>query len=88
MAARVSYGHVICGNVFGIKRLLMRKRRLYPAILVIAALSACAQDPDAANRAALEIGAPRMDAGAIRARQTAVFENVSEERLLIESTHG
>jgi len=66
----------------------MRKRRLYPAILVIAALSACAQDPDAANRAALEIGAPRMNAGAIRARQTAVFENVSEERLLIESTQA
>lgn len=64
----------------------MRLRRLSFAMLVIASLAACAQDPDAANRAALEIGAPRIDAGAIRARQTAVFEDVSEEQLLIEAT--
>lgn len=67
-------------------RLLVNFRRLPPILIVATALSACAQDPDAANRAALEIGAPRPDAAAIRARQSAVFEGVSEERLLIEAT--
>jgi hypothetical protein len=55
-------------------------------LVLAVTLSACAQDPDAANRAALEIGAPRADAAAIRTRQTAVFEGVTEERLLTEAT--
>lgn len=49
-------------------------------------LSACAQDPEWANRAALTIGAPRADAAAIRERQTGRFLVGSEERLLIEAT--
>ena len=49
-------------------------------------LSACAQDPEWANRAALTIGAPRADAAAIRERQTSRFLVDSEERLLVEAT--
>jgi hypothetical protein len=48
-------------------------------------LVAC-QQPDWANRAALEIGAPRPDAAAIRQRQTARFDGVPETRLLVEAT--
>jgi hypothetical protein len=44
------------------------------------------QDPDWANKAALQIGAPRPDAMAIRDRQSARFARVTEERLLVEVT--
>jgi len=49
-------------------------------------LLACQTDPEWANQAALQIGAPRTDALQIRDRQTARFDNVSETRLLIEAT--
>lgn len=49
------------------------------------ALSGC-QDPDWANKAALQIGAPRPNAAQIRERQTERFPVTSEERLLGEAT--
>jgi hypothetical protein len=63
------------------------KVRVYLSLLAFAllALPAC-QDPDWANRAALQIGAPRSDAPQIRERQTARFQVTSEERLLVEAT--
>ncbi len=48
-------------------------------------LAAC-QDPDWANKAALQIGAPRPDAAAIRERQTASFTQTNEQNLLLETT--
>ena len=51
------------------------------------ALAACQQaDPDWANKAALRIGTPRINAIEIRERQTARFPVASEERLLVEAT--
>jgi hypothetical protein len=47
---------------------------------------ACQTDPEWANKAALQIGAPRTDAPAVRERQTALFYGSSEERLLVEAT--
>jgi len=56
-------------------------------ILVCAGLVACQPaDPEWANKAALEIGAPRANAAEIRARQTGQFQVASEERLLVEAT--
>ncbi len=52
---------------------------------MLLALAAC-QDPDWANRAALQIGAPPANAAEIRERQTARFQVNSEERLLVEAT--
>jgi hypothetical protein len=49
-------------------------------------LTACVQDPDWANKVALNIGAVPPDAAQIRERQTADFPNTSEKRLLIEAT--
>ena len=49
-------------------------------------LSACTPDPEWANKAALQIGAPRVDAMAIRQRQTMIFSDVSEPQLLGEAT--
>lgn len=52
---------------------------------VLVGLTAC-QDPEWANKAALQMGAPRPDAAEIRERQTAHFGVASEERLLVEAT--
>jgi hypothetical protein len=60
-------------------------RHVCVAVPALLALVAC-QDPDWANRAALEIGAPRANAAAIRERQTGLFVVDSEERLLLEAT--
>jgi hypothetical protein len=49
-------------------------------------LAACQLDPDWANKAALKIGAVPPDAAVIRERQTTDFDNVSEQRLLVEAT--
>ncbi|QDL91515.1 hypothetical protein FDP22_06795 [Paroceanicella profunda] len=64
------------------------RQRAVPAaaIAVLAlSLSGCT-DPDWANKTALLVGAPRADAAAIRDRQTAVFHDVTERQLLIETT--
>jgi len=55
-------------------------------ILPVTAMAAGCQDPDWANRTALQVGAPRVDAAEIRERQTALFATASEERLLVEAT--
>lgn len=56
-------------------------------IMSACTLAACQPpDPDWANKAALKIGAQRPNAAEIRARQTAQFPAVSEQRLLIEAT--
>jgi hypothetical protein len=55
------------------------------AVPLLTSLAAC-QDPEWANKAALQTGAPRSDAAQIRERQTAQFDTASEERLLIEAT--
>jgi len=52
---------------------------------LLAGVAGC-QDPEWANKAALQTGAPRADAAQIRERQTARFNTVSEERLLVEAT--
>ncbi|WP_051212258.1 hypothetical protein [Rubritepida flocculans] len=44
------------------------------------------QDPEWANRAALQIGAPRANAADIRARQSTRIEDASEQRVLAEVT--
>lgn len=62
-----------------------RVRPLAFSLISLSFLAAC-QDPQWANRAALEIGAPRANAAEIRARQTQVFPVPSEERLLVEAT--
>lgn len=62
-----------------------RSCRILLASPLILTLAAC-QDPDWANRAALQIGAPRAEAAAIRQRQTARFDGVPETRLLVEAT--
>jgi hypothetical protein len=49
-------------------------------------LGACQMDPEWANKAALKIGAERPDAAEIRTRQTSVFHDISEGRLLAEAT--
>jgi hypothetical protein len=62
-------------------------RRLQSALLslpLLIGLAAC-QDPDWANRAALQTGAVRADAPLIRERQTARF-SIEEERLLAEAS--
>lgn len=64
---------------------MSRLRRLFLAVPLFAGLTAC-QDHEWANKAALQAGAPRLDAAQIRERQTARFDTVSEERLLIEAT--
>ena len=64
-------------------RTALRTGLLVPVLLFVAA---CQTDPEWANKAALQIGAPRVDAGLIRGRQTAVFQGTSEERLLVEVT--
>lgn len=56
------------------------------AILLGALLAAACQDPEWANRAALQIGAPRADAAAIRERQTTRITSTSEQRVLAEIT--
>jgi hypothetical protein len=53
---------------------------------VLGLMPACQTDPEWANKAALELGAPRSDRAAIRERQTAIFHGTSEERLLVEAT--
>lgn len=55
-------------------------------LFALALLCGCQSDPDWANKAALQIGAPRTDAAEIRTRQTATFAVTSEERLLVEAT--
>lgn len=60
--------------------------RLFLALPLLTGLAACQQDPDWANKVALQTGAPRADALLIRERQTARFDTVSEERLLVEAT--
>lgn len=62
-----------------------RLRHLLLAVPLLTGLAAC-QDPEWANKAALQTGAPRLDAGLIRERQTARFDTASEERLLVEAT--
>lgn len=54
-------------------------------VIISLVLSGCA-DPDWANKMALEVGAPRADAAAVRERQIALFHNVTEQRLLLEGT--
>lgn len=54
-------------------------------IWLVLNLAGCA-DPDWANKMAMEVGAPRPDAAAVRERQTAFFHDVGEHRLLIEGT--
>lgn len=67
-------------NLFGCQFL-----RLSSIVLIMLAMAAC-QDPDWANKQAMEIGAPRIDAQQIRERQSQVFSAVNERRLLIETT--
>lgn len=62
-----------------------RLRCLFLAIPLLTSLAAC-QDPEWANKAALQTGSPRTDAIQIRERQTARFDTASEERLLVEAT--
>jgi hypothetical protein len=50
------------------------------------AVTGCQQDPEWANKVALKLGAVPEDQVQIRERQTATFENVSEQRLLVEAT--
>jgi hypothetical protein len=64
----------------------LNKTLIRPLVLTAFILSGCAQDPDWANTAALEIGAPRIDAAQIRDRQTIMLSGVSERDLLIEAT--
>ncbi|WP_157982342.1 hypothetical protein [Oceanicella sp. SM1341] len=67
---------------------LIPRPKAVSALAIVAvslSLSACA-DPDWANKTALVVGAPRADAAAIRERQTAVFHDVTEQQLLIETT--
>lgn len=47
---------------------------------------ACQTDPEWANRAALQLGAPLPNAAEQRERQTARFHNIPETRLLLEAT--
>lgn len=70
-----------------------RKPRLYAfsaCFVLIAAsfhLAGCVeQDPEWANKMAMEVGAPRPDAAVVRETQTAFFHDVSEQRLLIAGT--
>lgn len=65
--------------------MLMVSRRL-PLVLLLAFPVIGCQDPEWANRAALQIGAPRSDAAEIRARQSTRIENASEQRVLSEVT--
>jgi len=53
--------------------------------LALMVLAAC-QDPDWANKAALQIGAPRTDAAAVRERQSTRLSGVTEQRVLLEVT--
>ena len=65
----------------------LRLTLLAPALAI--ALAGCVQnDPDWANKQALKIGAPRADAPAIRARQSAIFHDVDERALLLETTQA
>lgn len=57
----------------------------FSSIVLVFAISGCT-DPEWANKLALEVGAPRTDALAIRERQSAFFDKVTEERLLLEGT--
>ncbi len=57
--------------------------RSLPVLLIL--LAAC-QDPEGANKAALQIGAPRPDSAAIRERQSTRIAGASEARVLIEAT--
>lgn len=66
----------------------MKNFSICAALIVAGLLSACAPDPEWANKAALQIGAPRADAMAIRQRQTVFFSEVTEPQLLIESTQA
>ncbi len=54
-------------------------------VAVLLFFSAC-QDPEWANNFALKAGAPLPEAAQIRDRQTAVFTDTPEERLLVEAT--
>jgi hypothetical protein len=49
-------------------------------------VTACVQDPDWANKTALQIGAVPPEAAKIRERQTSDFPNTSEKVLLVEAT--
>lgn len=64
----------------------MRALRRLTLLLPLMALASGCQDPEWANRTALQVGAPRVDAAEIRERQTALFPAASEERLLVEAT--
>jgi len=66
-----------------VRKLLFQACLLLPMMGLV---SACQTDPEWANRAALQIGAPKADGPAIRERQTAIFPRVSEESLLVEAT--
>lgn len=54
-------------------------------LLAVLLLAAC-QDPEWANKAALQIGAPRPDAATIRERQSTRITSTSEQRVLAEVT--
>jgi len=66
-----------------IRKSLIRIAMLMPIIGIV---PACQTDEEWANRTALQTGAQRIDAPAIRSRQTATFFRTSEERLLVEAT--
>ena len=61
-------------------------RSLFLGIVTLVLLTGCRSDPDWANKEALIIGAPRLNASEIGERQTDVFANTSEQRLLIEAS--
>ncbi len=65
---------------------MMKNPKIVAVFVAASLLSACAPDPEWANKAALEIGAPRAAAMQIRERQTTVFTGVDEPELLIEAT--
>ena len=60
-------------------------RRLLPLAGLATILSGCGHDPNRQNEAALRIGAPRVNASEIRARQTQVVA-ATEQRALVEAT--
>lgn len=64
----------------------MRVLRGWAGVPALVLVVACQADPEWANRAALQLGAPSPNAGELRERQTARFDNVAEIRLLIEAT--
>ncbi|MGG7565226.1 hypothetical protein ACQ5SO_03555 [Rhodovulum sp. DZ06] len=69
----------------------LRARRAASALLcatLLAAPLAGCKDPEWANKAAMQIGAPRANAVEMRELQTATFHGVDERALLIETTQA